>query len=83
MKSPQLDGLGRAVGLKLASDSRIKSPTGVFSLLESLKDFFGALSFSCYYLHGLLAPLCATEMIARNIASLYQREQASLIYNPL
>jgi hypothetical protein len=63
----------KAMGLKPASDSRIKPPTRVFQLLESLKALFGAPSFSCYYLHGLLAPLCVTETIARNIASPYYR----------
>jgi len=84
MKSPQLNGVGRAMGLKPASRLADEATNqGFFPLLESLKGLFGALSFSCYHLHGLLAPLCATETIAQNIASLYHREQASLIHNPL
>jgi hypothetical protein len=73
-------GRGTKTSIRLADQA---TNQGFFPLLESLKGLFGALSFSCYYLHGLLAPLCATETIAQNIASLYHREQASLIHNPL
>ena len=72
----------KAMGLKPASDSRIMPPTRVFQLLESLKALFGASSFSCYYLHGLLAPLCVTETIARNVASLYQRGTSFIDLQP-
>ena len=76
-------GLARPLGTKPASDSRISPPTRNFSLLGSLKISLQLPLFLVIISMGLLVSLCATETIARNIASLYHWGTASLIHNPL